>query len=146
MITKQLKDDITNWLKKRDFFSNVDVIGQDKGNVLAEVEQAISKLGLCVVVEVTGGDVKYPDVGAGAVDVKITFTITENVMINRADGGTGKTADDALDEILVAFNPLNGMALPCLCKTWRLVNDTDGLLAYQIDATSQAGWKEKGSA
>ena len=145
MICKTLKDDITNWLKKREFFSNVDVIGQDKGDVLTAVQEAIAKMGLCVVVEVTGGDVKYPDVGVGAIAAKVAFIISENVLINRADGGTGKTADDATDEILVAFNPMNGVALPCLCTAWRLVNDTDGLLAYQVDATAQVNWKQKGS-
>lgn len=147
MICRQIKSDVEKWLLARPFFSNVPVIGQDQGDVLTAVDEAIGKLGLVVVIETPVGTVRYADVGAGAISVDLTLTITENVVLNRASGGTGKQADDALDEILIALNPMNTASkeLPCLCTKWRLVNDVGGLLIYQIDAVAQVSWIERTS-
>lgn len=83
-----------------DFFTGVDIIRADKGDVLAAVNEAIARLGLCLVVEVAGGPAPLL---CDPTDWDAVITIVETPALSRAEGGSGKTADLALDAVLATF-------------------------------------------
>lgn len=83
-----------------DFFAGLDIIRADKGNVLTTVNEAIARLGLCLVVEVRGGPA--PLLG-DPTEWDASIVIAESPVLNRAEGGSGKTADIALDAVLATF-------------------------------------------
>ncbi len=83
-----------------DFFTGVDIIRADKGDVLAAVNEAIARLGLCLIVEVAGGPA--PLLG-DPTEWDAVITIVETPALSRAEGGSGKTADLALDAVLATF-------------------------------------------
>jgi hypothetical protein len=115
------------------FFSNVPVIDQNKGDVLAEVDAAIKGLGLAVTVEITEGELNSEGLGDAQQDVIIT--VEENVLINRAEGGTGKECTDVVVAIVLRFHPfLRGAAgpSPVLLTKYKPVNDVGNKLVYQL--------------
>ncbi len=142
-----VQEDIRQWLKAREFFSNVEVITEDRGDVINEVQTALGKLGIVVVVEMLKGRVEFPGVGAGSIAFGIGMTVHENVVINRSGDGTKKTAPDAVVEIFDVFNPLNAAthqkSLPVLLEDFDLLNDSNGELIYQIRGKARGGWTRK---
>ena len=83
-----------------DFFAGVDIIRADKGNLETSIAEAIARLGLCLVVEVAGGPAPLL---CDPTEWDAVITIAESPTIARAAGGTGKTADLALDAVLATF-------------------------------------------
>ena len=82
------------------FFAGVPIIRADKGDLETAIAEAIGRLGLCLVVEVTGGPAPIP---CDPTEWNAVVTIAESPAISRAGGGSGKTADLALDAVLLAF-------------------------------------------
>lgn len=83
-----------------DFFAGLDIIRADKGDVLTAVNEAIARLGLCLVVEVAGGPAPLL---CDPTEWDASIVIAESPVLNRAAGGSGKTADLALDAVLATF-------------------------------------------
>lgn len=81
------------------YFAGIDIVCTDKGDIEASVTEAIAKVGVCIVIDVQGGPA--PILG-DPTEWTASVTICETPAINRA-GGSGKTADAILDEVLLAF-------------------------------------------
>lgn len=128
-------------MKGAQFFSNVAVLVAHHGDLAEKVKTALNKIKLLVVVEMIGGKVAYANLGPEALDNDTVFTIEENVLLNRAQGGTNKTAMDCVEEVLLVFNPSQPKGTPCLISSWKLINDNDGVLKYQVYGSSKAGFK-----
>lgn len=131
---KRSQQAIVKDLEADSFFTNVPVIDQNKGDVLADVEAGIKKMGLAVTVEVPEGALNIEGLGDAEQDVIIT--VEENVLLNRAEGGTGKEATDVVTAIILRFHPyLRGSAIgpsPVQISKFKLENDVGGKLVYQL--------------
>jgi hypothetical protein len=137
----QICRQIADQLRARPFWSNVEVLTPERGDIESTVEAAIQKLGLCAAIEITKGTVQFQAVGAVAMELPITITITEHVVLHRGDAWDGKTAMSALMDMLVAFNPVQTAQLMTV-SGFELVNDTGGRLVFQVNGTARAGWTE----
>lgn len=83
-----------------DFFTGVDIIRADKGDLDTAIDEAIARLGLCLIVEVAGGPAPLL---CDPTEWDAVITIVETPALSRAEGGSGKTADLALDAVLATF-------------------------------------------
>lgn len=83
-----------------DFFTGVDIIRADKGDLDTAIAEAIARLGLCLIVEVAGGPAPLL---CDPTEWDAVITIVETPALSRAEGGSGKTADLALDAVLATF-------------------------------------------
>lgn len=140
-----IKREVVDLLKSRPFFANIDVLSDDKGDLDTTVATALQRLGLGVVFELESGRVKNPNLGAREIDLKATFTIVENVLINRDAGnveGSGKTASDIVVELFAIFNPM-ASAVRLYLADFSLISNTGGVITYQVNGTVPAGWKTK---
>lgn len=85
---------------ENDFFTGVDIIRADKGDLDTAISEAIARLGLCLIVEVAGGPAPLL---CDPTEWDAVITIVETPALSRAEGGSGKTADLALDAVLATF-------------------------------------------
>lgn len=125
------------------FFENIKCLLDEKGDLEAKVEKQLASLGLAVIFELEKGDVAYPSIGAYVVDLKPSFTIMENVLINRDPqntGASGKTAADVIDRLFQIFHPLTGRN-PIYLLGFELISDAGGVVIYNMPAKAKASWK-----
>lgn len=137
---KDIQDAIAKALTKEPFFANIPVITEAKGDVLNQIERAIAKLGICVVIETLTGKTDTMGVGAYSLDLKVGVTISEMVVINQGNSGTKKSASQVVAMILCLLNPSRS-ASPAYADTFVLVNDSGGTLIYLINCRASAGFK-----
>ena len=135
-------------IQAEEYFKNVPVVVDDKGDVDTQIDVALQQTGLGIVIECIEGKVLYQAVGSSAVELQPTLTITENVLINRDPSNTsasGKTASDVLCNLLALFNPLTasaaGRELPLYMSSWDLLSNMGSTIIYQIKCRANAGWK-----
>ncbi len=139
------KKEVRDFVAKHEFFSNVEILTDEKGDLDTTVAAALQKLGLGVVFEMDTGTVKYPALGSTVMKVKAVFTITENVLINRDENNqdaTGKRATDVVCELFAIFNPAQD-AVPVVLETLVPTSNTGGVVAFQINGYVDMGWKQK---
>ncbi|MFH0907194.1 MAG: hypothetical protein V1929_00325 [bacterium] len=141
MIIDRIQQDIADFIKADAFFKNIDIVTADKGTIDDDVGQALAKLGLCVVVEMMTGKVDHENVGAGAITMRPTLSVIETPLLNRTADGTGKRAEDVVEQLFLLFSPLR--AGPGVAMGWEIINDTGGRLAYQVELKCNAGWEKK---
>jgi hypothetical protein len=142
----EIKATVVARVNAHPFFKNIQCISDEAGDLDTLVAKKIGELGLVVVFEMIKGTVQFEGVGAYSVQMDPKFTITEQVLLNRDEKSpahTGKTATDALCYLLAIFNPLNpGSPSPIRVQSFNLINNTGGVITYQIDGKCAAGWKE----
>lgn len=142
-----LKKAVVDHVANQPFFSNITVIADDQGDVDTQIAVALSEIGLGVVFEANEGRVRFQAVGSGHIDLTPTFTITENVLINRDPENarrTGKTASDVVVNLFDIFNPLASRdPLPITLQEFEVVNNTGSVITYQITGRAQLGWTSK---
>ena len=137
---KDIQEAIAKALKKEPFFANVPVITEAKGDVLNQIERAIAKIGISVVIETLTGKPETMGVGAYSLDLKVGVTVSENVVINQGASGSKKTASQVVAMILCLLNP-SRTASPAYAENFVLVNDSGGTLIYLINCRAAAGFK-----
>jgi len=104
---------IARHLRGHPFFSaapSIPVIAACEHDVLTACEAAVSKMGLCVVVNSNGGKFTTPDTMIPRVDGRFVCQCVENIMVNRSSKGTGQDAAhvaQACAKILQHFQPAN---------------------------------------
>lgn len=109
-----------------DFFQNVTVLTNANGDLTAQIEQALSALGLFLCLRVYQGP---PPVVGDSENWKLEIVVTENPLLSRGSAEwTGKTARFALQNLVRvlhttgAANLVNAQEVPA-----------DGVLIWQVD-------------
>lgn len=104
MVFDDLQQKLVDRLNWDAFFSapikGVRALAENRMNLQTELDTALSKLGLAVVVAITR--VSAAEIGAlaGGVAVTVTLQVHEVPLINRASSGTQKTASQVLVKAL----------------------------------------------
>jgi hypothetical protein len=90
------------------YFADIPVLVEDKGDIEADVNQALgtltekkTKMGICVVVSMPGARCRYPNAPGPLLDpLSITLSVVEDVASNRGASGTGKPALAVVEVVL----------------------------------------------
>jgi len=142
----QLKKSVVDLVNSKPFFENLKVISDEKGDLDIEIEKKIISIGMSIVFECNEGRVSKPGMGSSAMDLMPTFTIEENVLINRNPDNpdaSGKTATDVVCELFAVFNPMTATEpLPITLEKFETINNTGNVVRYQIIGKVQVGWKQ----
>ena len=141
----EIKAEVVRRVNAHPFFKNIQCISDEAGDLDTQVVKKLGELGLVVVFEILKGDVQFEGVGAYGINLAPTFTITEQVLMNRdekSQGYTGKTATDVVCQLFAIFNPLGGTH-PIRPTAFNLINNTGSVITYQITGKCAAGWTEK---
>lgn len=95
-----LQNDVAGYLNADPYFVDIPVLDVAKGVVESDVEQALkvfnskaSKVGTCVLVFMPSAKAPHANVSPPKLDLQIEVRVFESPLINRADGGCGKTAE-----------------------------------------------------
>lgn len=117
-------------LKEDNFLAPLEIITQDKGNIEKEISQAISRIGVSIVIFMAEGDCDHPNAPGPYMDrVSIVVEIAENVLLNRSDNGSNKAAGDVLEHVLMAlhqYQPKPELAFAVDRQAFRIVNNPPG--------------------
>jgi hypothetical protein len=118
MLFQEIQTAIAERLEADAWFNQIPVITEKMGDLATIVDMAVGKIGICVVVETVVGNIESENmVGNGAAhfdDVHIIAAVWETPTINRAEGGSGKPADDTALVMLLrvgGWNWTDGIAL-----------------------------------
>lgn len=109
----QLHLDISERLKDLSEFGGpdtIDVVREDKGDVLTELEARLNKIGIALTVR-TPKIAADEDAGDDAVRATVIIIATENVIQNRSSTGTHFPALALADKVIAAlrkWQPANG--------------------------------------
>jgi len=145
-----IKKDIVDYINAQPYFQGINCIWDEAGDVDTQILARVNAIGIGILVECVKGKVEFKAVGSQAMEMTVTITIEENVMVNRDPGNasaSGKKATDILCELFALFNPIEaaqrGEGLPFTVDDYDLVRNTGGRIIYQITGTAKAGWKLK---
>lgn len=138
----EIQQRVATVLTSDPYFSGIPVICERKGDVLNQIQAALGKLGLCVVIETLTGRPEHAGIGAYSLELKMGISITERVIINQGATGSKKPASEVLARVLCLLNPIR--ATPAYAEDFVTVNDSGGLLVYLVNCTATAGFQITG--
>lgn len=141
-ILSDVNRDLKNAIQANPWFSNVPVVVQDKGDVNNQIELALNKLGIGIVIEQADGRIDFQGPAVVSIPLNTTITISENVLINRSESGSGKRADQVLIRLILLFNPYSAAGQLISLKKFSLINDMGGSLVYQLFGEVSLGLSE----
>lgn len=133
ILQKQI--DTVNYLKADPLLQGCTIVAATKGNLAAEIDEALGRLGVVITIEPASGRLGHSqgNVNAG---VNYSVTITENVLTNRTSSGFGKTAEELMEHVCVRLSPKYDDA-PITATGFDLVEDLDEFLVYEVSAVSR---------
>jgi hypothetical protein len=108
------------------FFQGVTVLRNANGDLVSKIDEALAGLGLFVIMRVSGG--KAPLLG-DVEDWNVEIIVTEQPLLNRGEGSSGKTARHAVQ------------ALIRVCRTTNVCDLTD---VVEMVSESHVTWQLKG--
>lgn len=138
---RALQEAVANHIRQQPWFANVTVITADPGDVITQVNTALGKLGICIVIEpLEGSGENNGNAGSLDIEVQLGISVAERALTNRSASGTNKRATQVIVKLLQLFNPLNATPIPATLGRWKLTNDTGGMVVYQVTGRSNACW------
>lgn len=125
----QGEEQIQKALLSENFFQGITVLKSANGDLAAKIEEAIATLGLFIGLRIAEGKIPVP---GDSEPWKLFVVISENALLNRGEGSTGKTARLVLQKIIVAAakNNIN------LETATEIIAD-DGPIVWQITGTAE---------
>lgn len=128
-----IQGSLAEWLSARPYFAAIPILIADQGNVIENVQIAIKKLGLCIVIEPSTPTFGYS--GATVMmDCPAAITVWENVLLNRSETGSRKRAGEVAIEIVKALKPQQTPAPPAVVADAQLKRDSGGECVYTLTA------------
>lgn len=137
---RAIQEAVADRIRNASWFSNVAIVTADPGDVLAKVQEAIGKLGICIVIEPLEGGAESNGSSGLDLDVQLGISVAERPTLNRSPKGTNKKATEVIARLLCLFNPTNTTPIPATLGRWKLANDTGGLVVYQVTGHASASW------
>ena len=129
------------------YFSNVPVITEEISDIENAIQQAIAKLGVCVIVVTPTASASFPDTLKPYFDnIKIICRVVENVVLNRSTRGTNKPASDVAEMVSVLLHnyaPTGVSENIFLDNPSITIANTGGvgkLLSYDVRLKTQGGF------
>jgi hypothetical protein len=127
------------------FLQSVNCLLDEKGDLDAKVEAQLAKLGLALIFEIEKGVPSFPAAGAFKMELTASFTVLENVLINRDPGNTsasGKTAADVIVRLFEVFHPMTPNN-PLTLGEFNLISDVSSVVNYNVSGKVLARWTPK---
>lgn len=144
---EHLRREILARLNASEFFQQIPIIHDEKGDIDSQIAQALQKnLNLLCVMEIGSGKVSFPAVGAVAIEARVMFTVTERTLLNRdanRSGYSGKIATDVLCELFAQLSPNRAGGSPVILESWEPLSNMKGQIILQASGFAQLGWSEK---
>jgi hypothetical protein len=145
-LLKTIQDETAAHLAADERLSGVAILTEAKGNVVAEIEKAIAKLGICCVVltpdaQVRGGSSPGPYLSP----INVVVEVSENVLINNGPTGTKLPASVLAENVLEILHeanrllqdpPLPPSQYPLTGTRIRLVPESSDLTYHVVFATA----------
>lgn len=138
---KDIQTELSALLTADSYFSGVTILTESRGDILNQLQSALGKLGIVVIIETLTGKPETPGIGSYTIDLNLGITVTENVLINQSASGTRKPASAVVARIMCLLNPLRQQGLPAWIESFGLVDDSGGLLIYQLNCKARAGFE-----
>jgi len=98
-------------LRQTAFLSSVDVIQEDRKDIVTAIQTAVKKIGLCLVVSTAAATTTRPNLPGPHLDsIQFQVDACEHVLINRAASGSGISALEAACQAAAALHHLRPSA------------------------------------
>lgn len=122
------------------YFGNITLVTEDKGDIENQIQIALSKLGICVILLTPRATDSKPNIGKPYFDnILFIAQVTENVTLNRAHSGTGKKALDVCEHVVAVLKghkpPNVSECLTCQKPTIQLQPNLSPLTYHVIFGT-----------
>lgn len=127
------------------FLQNINCLLDEKGDLDAKVEAQLAKLGLALIFEIEKGTPSFPAAGAFKIELKASFTVLENVLINRDPqnaSASGKFASDVICRLYEVFHPMKPQN-PLHLGDWNLISDVSSVVNYNVEGIAYVRWTPK---
>jgi hypothetical protein len=118
------------------WFAGIPILTYQRGDIINEIEQALGKLGLVIVIEHLPWTPEFDSEETFDITLTLGITVTEMPLLNQAETGTRKSGDATVVKIVEILNPFRGA--PAIAEKCELVNDTDGQVSHLITAKADA--------
>lgn len=137
---KDIQTEVSSLLTADAYFSGIPILTEARGDLLNQLQRDLGRLGIVVVIETLTGKPEHASAGSYTIDLMLGITVTENVLINQGASGTRKPASAVVARIMCLLNPLRMQSLPAWVENFGLVDDSGGLLIYQLNCKAVAGF------
>jgi hypothetical protein len=142
----RLQDDIAGRLAADEFFAHIPVGAQHKGVIADDIAQALQTLagdgteaGAGVIVMMPSRTVPHPNIPGPSYDLTITIRAMEIPFINRAEGGTNRTATAISLRIEHLLHQLTLSGVVLTAQRVGGLQDADGGVACDVDISFRYG-------
>ncbi|MCS6898067.1 MAG: hypothetical protein NZM29_08855 [Nitrospira sp.] len=132
---RDLQQTIADYIKRDALFADVPVIPAVKGRIADEIETALGKLGVVVIIEPLRGPLTHSG-GKISTEPQFEINVIENVTINRARGSY-KTADDLTERICWLLRGGQTPPPPIYAVSWELAGDLTDEFGYRVEAKTR---------
>jgi hypothetical protein len=121
----------------------VPVLGENKRDILSDIQAKIARLGACAIVAIADAPVKYPNIPGPRYEIaEILVYCYERPTVNRGATGTGKTALQIAEAVAACLHqvtiPVEGCT-PMSCTGLSAAPAGEGEVAYQVKFNFAAG-------
>ena len=104
-VFRTFQSSVANRLSSQPFLAGVPIVVDSKKEIQTEIQTAISKLGVCVIVVTPTASMSSPNAPAPYFErVKLILRVVEQPTINRSAGGLGLTAYDVAEFVAIALH------------------------------------------
>jgi hypothetical protein len=92
-ILARLQEEVVKRLQGDEYLSEIDVIGEERKDLVQTINLGLKKLGVVIVVQTVAANCTHPNMpGPNFDSLKFSVEVVENVLFNRAATGTNKPA------------------------------------------------------
>jgi hypothetical protein len=128
-----LQKSIEAKLKSTAGLSSLEIMSEDRRDIVNAIESALNKLGLCIIVQTVDAEVSKPNLPGPVFDpVTVSVQVHENVLLNRSK--TDSTALKIAQDVASALHHqvVEGAHGPLCCKGI-FYQEQSRVLSYAVD-------------
>lgn len=97
-VLTEVQNAVVSILQSDKYYARIDVVSEQLGDIVNKIDIALKKLGICIVVHTAEATFADPDApGPRMNPLLIDIDVTEFVLKNRGDSGSGLPADDVAE-------------------------------------------------
>ena len=127
-LIKDIQVAVFKRLKDHEYFSNLDPLTEEIGDLENQIDLALSKIGISVqVVTPTLNGASENSPGPFFENIPIRIRVTENVLINRSSTGTQKAASDVAEMAVALLHLYQPDGL------WLIVAESEAVKLISMD-------------
>lgn len=136
MKISDLQSALVDQIKQLDGFSKIEVLSENRGDLVSEVATAMAKIGMAVIVLTPSAKNDQPEKAAINLALNVTIQVSENAALNRSESGSGLAAIDAAIVIARGLHYFQAGEFARLnFEGLELVEDTPDLVYHLIFST-----------